>query len=79
MRNGKSVQNRVAELIAQKQRQTGQRITYADVAAATGLSEVAIGKWSRNEVTRFDRKMIATFCEYFDCTVGELLVYEDRG
>lgn len=79
MGNGKDVQNRVAELIAQKQRQTGQRITYADIAAATGLSEVAIGKWARNSVKRFDREMIATFCEYFDCTVGELLVYEERG
>lgn len=79
MGNGEHVQNRVAELIARKQRQTGERITYATIAAATGLSEEAIGKWARNQVTRFDREMIAIFCDYFECELSDLLVYERPG
>ena len=37
------------------------------VAAATGLSPTTVSKFYRNQLDRFDRRTIATLCEYFGC------------
>lgn len=46
------------------------------IADATGLSKNTVGKWVRNEVKEYDREVIVKFLEYFDCTISELLIYE---
>ena len=72
----KAVYNRVEELIAEKARKTGQRITYRDIAEATGLSKNTVGKWVRNETKEYDREVIAKFLEYFNCPISDLLIYD---
>jgi len=72
------VHNRVKELIAEKERRTGTRISYRDVAEATGLSKNTVGKWVRNDTRVYDRKVIADFLEYFNCSISDLLIYEQQ-
>ncbi|MCA9924917.1 MAG: helix-turn-helix transcriptional regulator [Anaerolineales bacterium] len=76
MSNGQYVTNRVKELIAEKARRTGEKITYRTIAAETGMSKNTVGKWARNEVIDYNRDIIATFCDFFECAVSELIVYE---
>ncbi len=39
-------------------------------------SEAQISAWSTNSINRYDADTIASLCEYFDCSVGDLIVYE---
>lgn len=73
----RQVYNRVKELIAEKERHTGERISYRDVANATGLSKNTVSKWARNENGSYDRNVIAVFLQFFDCQISDLFVYED--
>lgn len=73
----KEVRNRVKELIARKEREQGGNLTYRDISAETKLSKNTVGKWARNEVDYYDRKVIATFLDYFNCDVADLIVYEE--
>lgn len=70
------VLNRVEELLARKRREEGKRPSYRDIAEVTGLSKTTVGKWSRNEIDNFSGDILAAFCEYFDCDVGDLLYYD---
>ena len=67
----------VKELIAEKERRTEGTMSFRDVEDATGLSKNTVGKWARNENKSYDREVIAKLLEYFDCTISELLVYEE--
>ena len=73
------VQNRFSELLARKARLEQRKISVRGVAREfeelgfdTRLS--SIQSWSTNSVTRFDEQQITEFCQYLDCTPGELLV-----
>lgn len=70
------VKNRFRELLAAK-RSTGRRISNREVAEQTGIAKATIDRIARNETTRFDEHVILALCEYFGCTVGELLVIEE--
>ncbi|MDM8530501.1 helix-turn-helix transcriptional regulator [Anaerolineales bacterium HSG25] len=73
----KKIHNRVKELIAEKERRSGKRYPYRDIALSTGLSKNTVGKWVRNETQEYDRGVIAKFLEYFDCEISDLFVYEE--
>lgn len=72
------VRNRLRELIAEKSRRDGIRITLSMVAEATGLSKSTIANWHKlkGEITRFDSENISLLCQYFDCEIADLLVLE---
>jgi putative transcriptional regulator len=46
------------------------------VAEVTGLNKNTISKWVRNEVDNFSGEILAAFCDYFECDIGDLLYYE---
>ena len=71
------VQNRFLELLAQKARREGRKITRRQAAKETGISLTSVQNWSANTVRQFHSHQIAVFCKYLDCTVDELLVIED--
>lgn len=35
-----------------------------------------LDSWTNNEVTRRDAPLTKTLCQYFDCQVGNLVVFE---
>ncbi len=73
-----TIKNRVAELMSKKARREGRKINQKIVAAETGIDYQTVGRWYRNEVTRWDNDMIFTWMNYFDCTFDELLIVQEE-
>lgn len=71
------VQNRFGELLAKKERLEGRSISRRQVAEETGISLSSVQKWATNSLARFDATHIIAFCDYFSCSVGELLIVEE--
>lgn len=70
------IRNRFFTLLGKKEQQLGRRITNTEISKATGISHPAVARWIRNEVTEAEFKVLAAFCEYFDCEIGDLLYIE---
>lgn len=70
------ITNRFRILLAEKA--TGERHSIAinDVQRETGIAWSTLNSWANNQVTRYDAQVIKGLCEYFDCQVGDLLVFE---
>ena len=54
----------------------GHRLTYAELADATGLSTTTLLGLDKERTTRFDAHVLDALCEFFHCQVGDLLRYE---
>jgi len=63
-------------LLAQKATKQQQNIALMDVQRETGIAWSTLNSWANNQVSRYDAPVIKALCEYFDCPVGDLLVYE---
>lgn len=72
------VQNRFAELLAIKERVEERRISRRSVADETGISLSSVQNWASNRLTRYDALQIATFCRYFGCKPGDLIVLAEE-
>lgn len=72
------ISNRVAELLARKERIERRRITRRDFATETGTSLNTVQSWLHNAITRYDANQILTYCQYFNVDVGELLVIDSE-
>jgi putative transcriptional regulator len=46
------------------------------VQRETGIAWSTLNSWANNQLTRYDAPVIMALCEYFDCQVGDLLVFE---
>ena len=73
----KIVRNRFNELLAVKERKEGRSISRRQIAEDTGISLSSVHNWATNQVTRYDGLQIATFCEYLNCSPGDLLIIEE--
>lgn len=63
-------------LLAQKATRQQQNIALMDVQRETGIAWSTLNSWANNQVTRYDAPVILTLCEYFNCQVGDLLVFD---
>jgi len=70
------IANRFRILLAQKATQQQHNIAINDVQRETGIAWSTLNAWANNQVTRYDAPVIQGLCDYFDCQVGDLLVYE---
>jgi DNA-binding Xre family transcriptional regulator len=70
------VKNRLLELIQAKERKMGRRVKQHDIAEFAEVSDHTIIAWIRNDVSRFDGKLLASLCDYFDCELSDLLYFE---
>jgi DNA-binding Xre family transcriptional regulator len=71
------LRNRLLILLHEKERKEGKRIKQAELARAVGVSSPTIAAWLINDVTKFEAHIIEGLCEYFECSVGDLLYLED--
>lgn len=69
--------NRFQELLAVKGRHEGRRISQRIAAEEMGLTQVTVGRYARNEVSRYDEPIVLAMCNYLGCTVGDFLVIEE--
>ena len=72
------VVNHFRILLAQKATKQQQNIALMDVQRETGIAWSTLNSWANNQVTRYDAPVIQALCEYFECQVGDLLVYEQK-
>jgi len=63
-------------LLAQKATKQRKNIALMDVQRETGIAWSTLNSWANNLVTRYDALVIINLCEYFECQVGDLLVFE---
>jgi putative transcriptional regulator len=70
--------NRLRVLLAEKAQKEKRNITLKEVANETGVTYKTIHGWANNEVTRYDAPIIEALCDYLECDVGELIVYEQE-
>lgn len=70
------ITNRFRILLAQKATIEQHGIAINDVQRETGVAWSTLNAWANNQVTRYDAPVIQALCEYFNCQVGDLLVFE---
>lgn len=71
-----TVKLKFLEMVQRKERQLGRRISYAEIAEATGMTRAAVSKWASGEIVSYRKEMLDSFCKYFECQPGDLLTYE---
>lgn len=70
------LRNRFFKLLSDKEQAEGRRITQTEVAETLGIAIHTVGRWMRNDVTKFEAPIIERMCDYFGCEVGDLLYLE---
>jgi putative transcriptional regulator len=70
------VYNQFKILLAQKEIKESRRIPYDEIKIKTGMAMSTISAWSTNRIKRYDADTIASLCDYFGCSVGDLIVYD---
>ena len=69
------IQSRLKELMAQRERRTGQRVTYAAIHQETGIWPRTLSTLATNNQKLVGLDTLDRLCAYFGCQVGDLLVY----
>jgi putative transcriptional regulator len=72
------VYNRFKILLAEKEIQEGRKILYDEINQATGIAASTLSAWATNNVKRYDKATIADLCDFLNCDVGDLIVYERK-
>ena len=62
-----------------KEQEMGRRLTLKTVSEATGISQPTLSRWMNGQVRRFGSKTIQALCEFFGCTIAELLIEGEEG
>jgi len=63
---------RLREAIARLETETGQRMSYEELAERTGLGKATINRWANSDV---DMHVLDALCEFFGVQPGDLLTY----
>lgn len=72
----KKLQFRLRELMAERERKTGQSCTYAVIQEETGISPNTLSTMANGKVKKIGISVIERLLDYFDCDVADLIVYE---
>ncbi len=75
-KSSKKIFNRFRSLLSQKSVQEGKVISIREVSRRTSIDATTLSDWQNNKITRYDAKKIAVLCDFFDCTPGDLIVYD---
>jgi putative transcriptional regulator len=68
--------NRLRVLLAQKAEFEKRNISLKEVQRETGIAWTTLQSWANNDVTRYDAPIIIKLCDYLDCGLKDLIVYE---
>jgi DNA-binding Xre family transcriptional regulator len=70
------LQFRLRELMAERERKTGESVTYAVIQKETGTSPNTLSTISQGKIKMVGISVIERLLDYFECEVADLLVYE---
>ena len=71
-----AITNRLGELMAERRRLTGERLSQDDLAAATGIAQSTISAYVTNRTLRYDVRVVARLLEYFGVGLSDFFVYD---
>jgi DNA-binding Xre family transcriptional regulator len=71
----KMIKNHTRELLAKKFGGES-KVNLTQVQNETRLSYTLVQRWWKDEVDRFDKPVLETWCKYFGCQPGDILTYE---
>lgn len=69
-----TIQFKLKELMAKKERVEGKKVTYRDMAEATGISTNSLTLMANNRMQQIGLTTIGRILEYFDCEPNDLIV-----
>lgn len=64
------IKNRLAILMAENGIKTMQ-----EISKKTKIDKNTISNWYNQKITRFSSETLNTLCKFFNCQVGDLLIY----
>ena len=68
--------NRFRVLIAIKAETEKCNISLKEVQRVTEIAWTTLQSWANNDVTRYDAPVIIKLCDYLNCELKDLIVYE---
>jgi DNA-binding Xre family transcriptional regulator len=69
------ISNKFRVLLAEKADREKRNISLAEVQRETKIPWSSLQKWQKNDVERFDSKVIMKLCDYLGCEIKDLLLY----
>lgn len=70
------IEVRLQELVrAKAAREGADKIPYETIAKDTGISYATVASYMKGQVERPHLGVLAKFCKWLDCEIGDLLVY----
>lgn len=66
-------------LIARREQDTGEKLTYGRLSEHVGLAKNTIRRLAEHESTRVDMATLDKLCKFFNCDVGDVLYYVPDG
>jgi DNA-binding Xre family transcriptional regulator len=73
----KVVKSNLAVILAERQKQTGKRISIRALAQATDLNEYTVRGFANDTLREYPKDAITALCRFLNCTPGDLLVLEE--
>ena len=70
------IKNRFRVLLAEKAGKEQRNIPLKEVQRKTDIAWTTLQSWANNKVSRFDAQVIIDLCDYLDCDIGDLIIYE---
>ncbi len=71
-----TISNRFRVLLAQKAEQEKRNISLKEVQRGTGIPWSSLQAWANNDVERFDAKVIIKLCDYLECEIKDLIIFD---
>lgn len=72
----KKLKFRIRELMAERERKTGESVTYETINEAAKVSPNTLSRLANNKAGMVGIGTIERLLDYFDCDVADLVVYE---
>lgn len=69
-----AIRSNLRVLHALKEANEARKIPYREIHAETGVAESIISAWMNNKVRQYDANTIDRFCDFYECTPGDLII-----
>ncbi len=73
----KIVRSNLRVLTAQKGQRERRHLSLRTVAEETGISRYTMYAFANDTLSEYPKEVVTKLCNYFDCTVGDLLLVEE--
>ena len=71
------MKSNLAVILAERQKQTGKRISIRALAQATGLNEYTVRGFANDTLNEYPKKALTALCRHLGCTPGDILILEE--